>query len=297
VVTRVDMGRTMYGGGNFNPTDSYPDPASPSDGSNFLVSVSAAVTIPIGEWTMWVASDDGRILNMPGIDFYSVVSNLSDGGHGTSIIGYEYPTGHSNSRGTFRVDVETTVNLSAMFWERTGGDSFELAVAKGEKTNAADFHVLGDGVLGWGVKRQPNLIAVVPVPNQDILYDDLFNQGACNGSNLYNYPNGGGDFGFTFPTPPTFSGTITIEFKIGIVCGSTRNETVYLNDIELRSLTLNEDCSCSPRSPKTFIVTTTSNYLVGGGGENTLRVSAAAGSWTGFSPVVGTVYAIITYSA
>jgi hypothetical protein len=150
-VNRVDMGRTRNGGGNFNPTDSYPDPASPGDGSNFLVSVSAAVTIPPGEWTMWVASDDGRILNMPGIDFYSVVSNLSDGGDGTGIIGYEDPTGHSNSRGTFTVKVETTVNLSAMFWERTGGDSFELAVAKGEKTNAADFHVLGDGVLGWGV--------------------------------------------------------------------------------------------------------------------------------------------------
>ncbi len=64
----MDMGG---GGGKIHPTESYPDPAF-NGGSNFLVSVSAAVTIPPGEWTMWVASDYGRILNMPEIEFYSV---------------------------------------------------------------------------------------------------------------------------------------------------------------------------------------------------------------------------------
>ncbi len=147
VVTRVDMG---YGGGNFYPTDSYPGSAY---GNHFLVSVSATVTIPLGTWTMWVASDDGRILNMPGITFDSVSgqNSLHDGGAGTSIIGYENPTGHMYSRGTFHVAVETTVNLYAMFWERTGGDSFELAIAPGQKTGSTDFEILKDGVLGWAV--------------------------------------------------------------------------------------------------------------------------------------------------
>jgi hypothetical protein len=42
VFSRVDMGG---GGGKIHPTDSYPDPAFHA-GSNFLVSVSAWVTIP-----------------------------------------------------------------------------------------------------------------------------------------------------------------------------------------------------------------------------------------------------------
>jgi cytoskeletal protein CcmA (bactofilin family) len=156
VVTRVDMGSSSNGDtGNFPPTDPYPNPDF-SSGIDFLVSVSTAVTIPPGEYTMWLASDDGRILNMPGITFTSVVGNmLLDGGVGTSIIGFEAPVDHTNSRGTFTVGVETTVNLSAMFWEEKGNDSFELAIASGLKANVADFTILADGVLGWAVKRQP----------------------------------------------------------------------------------------------------------------------------------------------
>jgi hypothetical protein len=173
-----------------------------------------------------------------------------------------------------------------MFWERTGGDSFELAVAKGSKTNAADFHVLEDGVLGWAVKS-PSAVPSA-APSTAIVANDLFNQGCNCGVNLYNCCNRE-DFGFTFPTPPTFSGNITIELKIGITCDS--NEKVYLNDNELRSLALDTHCSCSEGSPETFIFTTTSNELVSG--ENTLRISSE--QCTGFLPVAGSVYAIITY--
>jgi hypothetical protein len=147
----VDMGTNPLILGNFNPTDSYPDPAF-TRGSNFLVSVSATVTIQRGEWTMWIGSDDGRILNMPGIEFYSVFNNdLSDGGQGTGIIGFEKTARFSYSLGTFSVAVETTLDLYAMFWENKGNDGFELAVAEGSKTNAADFQILGNGVLGWAV--------------------------------------------------------------------------------------------------------------------------------------------------
>ncbi|WP_288993059.1 hypothetical protein [uncultured Marinobacter sp.] len=118
-------------------------------GEDFLVSVSATVTIPPGEWTMWVASDDGRILNMPGIEFYAVSnqSNLHDGGDGTAIIGHEYQTPHMYSRGTFSVTAETTVNLYAMLWEHLYGDSFELAV----KGSAGSYKILKDGLHGWAV--------------------------------------------------------------------------------------------------------------------------------------------------
>jgi hypothetical protein len=154
VVTRVDMGSVVSDGGDFSLFDPYPNPAF-SSGIDFLVSVSAAVTIPPGTYTMWLASDDGRILNMPGIIFSSVVNNtLADGGVDTSIIGFETPIVHTHSRGTFTVDSETTVNLSAMFWEQFGNDSFELAVAEGLKTDVADFTILADGVLGWAVKTQ-----------------------------------------------------------------------------------------------------------------------------------------------
>jgi hypothetical protein len=134
--------------------------------------------------------------------------------------------------------------------------------------------------------------------------NDLFNQndGFCAITlqrdlvDMYNYPDQR-DFGFTFTTPATFSGgTITIEFKIGINCGQNINRMVYLNDKELRSISLNPECYCVPDFPQTFIFTATSNELVGGGGVNTLRISSQ-NNFIGFSPVAGPVYAIITYSA
>jgi hypothetical protein len=120
-------------------------------GEQFLVSVSALVTIPVGTWTMHVASDDGRILDMQGVTFDSVglQNNLSDGGVSTSIIGWESPTPHASSRGTFTVTVETTLTLHAMFWERTGNDSFDLMISPGYGSNGFEF--LRDTVQGWAV--------------------------------------------------------------------------------------------------------------------------------------------------
>jgi hypothetical protein len=42
--------------------------------------------------------------------------------------------------------------MYAMFWDRKGSDSFELAVFKGRperKRHVADFQILRNGVLGW----------------------------------------------------------------------------------------------------------------------------------------------------
>jgi hypothetical protein len=147
LITEVNMGG---GSGNFAGTSPYP---VSSLISHFLVSASARVIIPAGTWTMFVASDDGRILEMQGITFNAVggQNNLVGGGVGTSIIGYENPTGHANSRGSFTVLVETTVTLDAMFWEAGGGDSFELAVATGVESSISNFQLLEDGVFGWKV--------------------------------------------------------------------------------------------------------------------------------------------------
>jgi hypothetical protein len=148
VVTRVNMGGAN---GDFNPTDSYPDPAFPG-GDNFLVSVSAKLTIPPGRWTMGTAGGEGRILIMNGIRFNeNVRSSIDGGGLGTTFIGYEGGTAQHFSRATFTVSEETTVNLHAMFWQHEGRGNFELLFAEGWKEEMTDFQILGDGVHRWVV--------------------------------------------------------------------------------------------------------------------------------------------------
>jgi hypothetical protein len=78
------------------------------------------------------------------------------------------------------------------------------------------------------------------------------------------------------------------------------SEIVLLNDARKEvlgtALTMGADSTLVGNVlEETFIVTATSNELVGGGGENTLRISSAQWSYTGFSPVDGPVYVIICY--
>ena len=110
-----------------------------------------------------MASDDGRLLKMPGITFNSIGGqsgfvDVATFGQGTDTIGYGYNTAHRDSRGSFEVTTETTVTLYAMFFQGAFGSSFELAIARGDQTSTQTsqiynvFALLEDGLFGWKVE-------------------------------------------------------------------------------------------------------------------------------------------------
>ncbi|HOM18399.1 MAG TPA: hypothetical protein PLQ00_13795, partial [Thermoguttaceae bacterium] len=162
----VDFG----GGGSFNePTLLYPDGTSDA-GEDFLVGVQGFIRMPPGTWTIGFASDDGGVLQLINthgspIQFSQEFNTDGDSGLDDTLF-FNAPRGHSATWGIFTLTSEAYLELQGLFFERGGGDSFEIFLAKGAFTefNTTDFFILRNGVFP-GVLVAPELLAVVPEPN------------------------------------------------------------------------------------------------------------------------------------
>jgi hypothetical protein len=147
------------GGGTFGTNLPYPNGATGQGMFDFAVKATATVTVPAGDWEIAVGSDDGaNVVFSSGVTF-----NGKWGENGTSAaneIRFEAPRGHAWTGGDFTVGgAGVTTTLTAVMYERGGGDTFEVAIrdASGGALGsigggAADgWQILGDGVLGWEV--------------------------------------------------------------------------------------------------------------------------------------------------
>jgi hypothetical protein len=145
-----------FGGGLGNfPSDSpYLDGTSDTDLSDFAMSATATITIPVGTWTIGFASDDGGTLKLSGVNFFGE-SNAQGDTAGDGEVRYEGTRGHGWTSGRITVTGSPlTTTLDAMFFERGGGDSWEIAIrAGGGDANylIAGGTLLSDGALGWSV--------------------------------------------------------------------------------------------------------------------------------------------------
>ncbi len=163
----VDFGG---GGGYFNePTLLYPDGTSDA-GEDFLVGVHGFIRMPPGTWTIGFASDDGgvlRLINTHGapIQFTQEINTNGDGVLDDTIL-YNGTRGHASTMGIFTLTSEAYLELQSLFFERGGGDSYEIFLAKGAFTefNTTDFFILRNGVFP-GLLVAPELLAVVPEPS------------------------------------------------------------------------------------------------------------------------------------
>lgn len=145
------------GGGNYPFNFQYPNGTN-NNGNDFAVRATADVVIPAGTWTIAFGSDDGgnlRIDSASAIGFTSTFGeNPTDGQSvGLNEILFEAPRGHAWTGGAFTVAAPLTGQVVAQMYERGGGDSFEIAVAQGERTGfgAGTFQLLGNGQFGWQV--------------------------------------------------------------------------------------------------------------------------------------------------
>jgi len=141
--------------GRFPVNNAYPNGVNNDSQNDFGVRAQADVTIPAGTWSIGFGSDDGGRIIVPGITFDSRF-NHQDLPAPTPMdqARFEDPRGHSWTGGTFTVAAQTTTTVDAMFFERGGGDSLEVAIYNGTHTDPSPgngWELLGDGVQGWSV--------------------------------------------------------------------------------------------------------------------------------------------------
>ena len=164
------------GGGTFGNDTTYPDGSSGTGREDFAVRAQARVHIPQGNWTIGFGSDDGGMIKLDGVNFLQRYG--TNGGQPSSEhIWYEAPRGHAWTRGTFTVSQPggITTNLDSLFYERGGGDSFEIAIRNGHHSGNVDANnwtLLSNGSLGWTVES----VATPPIPPyQSLINTDLAN--------------------------------------------------------------------------------------------------------------------------
>ncbi|MCA9247387.1 MAG: hypothetical protein KDA42_09740, partial [Planctomycetales bacterium] len=146
-------------GGSFGNDNPYPnDPNSTlGDQSRIILAADARFFVPAGTYTVAFGSDDGGFIRIPGVTFTSVFNHTGVGGAGTNEVRWETGRGHAWTGGTFTLAQDTLLDLATMFYENTGGDDFEVAVAPGMQPgfDINTYALLQDGVLGWSA-ADPN---------------------------------------------------------------------------------------------------------------------------------------------
>jgi len=161
------------GGGSFSVNNPYPDGRT-TPGDDFLVGVQAYLEMRPGTYTIAFGSDDGGALQLSGITFTSTFNENPTGGQGvgTDTILFNGNRGHGWTGGTFTVPGGGGVyysELYSLFYERGGGDSYEIALAQGSQGSFnGNFELLTDGLYGWRVA--PHMI---PEPSTLLIWSLL----------------------------------------------------------------------------------------------------------------------------
>lgn len=102
-----------------------------------------------GDYSISIASDDGRRLNIPGKTLINEGGTFNGGGIGFDYIEFNALTGHNQTIAVINVTAGETVFIDGFFFERTGGQSLEIAIAQGNITSfGGSFQLLQDGVFG-----------------------------------------------------------------------------------------------------------------------------------------------------
>ncbi|MDF1754813.1 MAG: autotransporter-associated beta strand repeat-containing protein [Verrucomicrobiales bacterium] len=162
------------GGGDFTGDDGYGaiGDGSVTAASQLSVRAQAYLEFTVGgTYTIAAGSDDGRQISLTdalnqasGYSGFSAGGDQIDGGFipGSTSVRFNGTTGHNQTLGVFTVNAGDILYLDSFFFERSGGDSFEISIANGSHTtfNAANFELLADGVLGIEVSSEG-----VPITN------------------------------------------------------------------------------------------------------------------------------------
>jgi hypothetical protein len=150
---------------DFTPNESYPGIGSNED---FLVRSTFSIFLPVGEYTLHAESDDGFsvILDEPNTSFSSKFGSGASQGAANEIR-YNGTTGNSNTGGVFNVAHPKVIDVTAIFFERGGGDYFEVAIASGDVSPASGpgpYAIIIDGGLSGAIRLGSAGMTLIPEP-------------------------------------------------------------------------------------------------------------------------------------
>jgi hypothetical protein len=103
------------------------------------------------------------------------------------------------------------------------------------------------------------------------------------------------EIGFDFVPPEdklTACGTITVVFKLGIVCNSGPPLAVHFNGVDVGAVPWPQDCRCYPVGHSTSTITIDASAMVPG--TNSIRFEGACFT-LGLYPLTEGTYATVTY--
>ena len=152
-VDRIDFGGSAR---DFSGTLSYPGASNGVTGTDFLVHTSGNISLPAGDYTIFVKSDDGFSFVMNRLSGDEVIFNKfgrSNAG-GNNELRYENPTGNSNTGGSFTLTQDSVFDVAAIFFERGGGDFLEISIANDIRSSNAPsgYEILREGAINGKVK-------------------------------------------------------------------------------------------------------------------------------------------------
>jgi hypothetical protein len=152
-VDRIDFGGSSK---NFAGTLPYPGADTGVGGEDFLVHTSGTLSLPTGDYTIYVSSDDGFSFVMDTLkgDTVSFSKFGSSSSGANNELRYENPTGNSNTGGSFTLTEDSVFDISAIFFERGGGDYLEISIINDIRSNSSssDYEILRHDALNEKVK-------------------------------------------------------------------------------------------------------------------------------------------------
>nr|WP_297349489.1 DUF6701 domain-containing protein [uncultured Glaciecola sp.] len=162
-VDRIDFGGL---GHDFTGTLSYPGVGAGVTDSNFLVHTSGTLSLPAGDYTIFVESDDGFSFVMNTLSGDTVLFDKfgASGSGGSNELRFEGTTSNTNTGGSFTLSQDSVFDIVSIFFERNGSDYLEISIANNIRTNAAPegYEILRDGAINgkvdFGQCAAPSLI-------------------------------------------------------------------------------------------------------------------------------------------
>jgi MSHA biogenesis protein MshQ len=155
-VDRIDFGGASK---DFAGTLPYPGADAGVSGDDLLVHTSGTLSLPAGDYTIFVQSDDGfsfimDTLSGDTVSFSRFGKSDNDGGNE---LRFEGTTGNTSTGGSFNLAQDSVFNIAAIFFERTGDNYLEISIANTalvskDPVDPTDYEILKHGAIAGKVK-------------------------------------------------------------------------------------------------------------------------------------------------
>ncbi|MCA9247924.1 MAG: PEP-CTERM sorting domain-containing protein, partial [Planctomycetales bacterium] len=150
-------------------------------GNHFMMQLSGYIYLPAGTYTIALDGDDGSNFEIDGVSFSERINNNDSvkGSTDANEIRYDIPTGGHDTAGVFTVAADMITTFEVNWFERTGGERWEVSWASGDQIppviggtgnnfNALGFSLFGNNIAG-GVLISSSQFVILPEPSTAVM--------------------------------------------------------------------------------------------------------------------------------